>query len=198
MVRYREWYGCDHTDSSKGLKLPAPDVAARLLERQVEGEDELIDYTVADPSMFAEPDGPSIAERMANAGVICRPGENKRVGDGRGHLGGWDVMRQRMLDRDPETDDYPAILCFNTCKDSVRTIPVLQHDPDKPEDLLTAKSGEVQDHAADEWRYACMSRPWSAHQPKHRDPIEAAIEPLTFDEMIDQYEATRSRDNSRL
>src|SRR5262249_41249202 len=38
----------------------------------------------------------------------------------------------------------------------IRTIPSLQHDPDRPEDLDTG--GE--DHAADEWRYACLSRPW--------------------------------------
>jgi nitrate reductase beta subunit len=48
------------------------------------------------------------------------------------------------------------IVCFSTCTDSIRTIPVLQHDPDKPEDLDT----EAEDHAADEWRYACMSRPY--------------------------------------
>ena len=40
--------------------------------------------------------------------------------------------------------------------DSIRTIPFLQHDPDKPEDLMT----DSEDHAADEWRYACMSRPY--------------------------------------
>src|SRR5262249_62120964 len=38
----------------------------------------------------------------------------------------------------------------------IRTTPVLQHDPDGPEDLDTT----AEDHAADEWRYACLSRPW--------------------------------------
>jgi nitrate reductase beta subunit len=48
------------------------------------------------------------------------------------------------------------IVCSNTCIDSIRTIPTLQHDLDKAEDLDT----EAEDHAADEWRYAIMSRPW--------------------------------------
>jgi hypothetical protein len=43
-----------------------------------------------------------------------------------------------------------------TCTDSIRTIPILQHDPDRPEDVMS----DSEDHAGDEWRYACMSRPW--------------------------------------
>ncbi len=45
---------------------------------------------------------------------------------------------------------------FDTCKDFIRTVPVLQHDPLKAEDLDT----EAEDHVADEARYACMSRPY--------------------------------------
>ena len=47
------------------------------------------------------------------------------------------------------------LFVFNTCRDFIRTIPVLQHDPDRPEDLDT----NAEDHVADEARYACMSRP---------------------------------------
>jgi hypothetical protein len=47
------------------------------------------------------------------------------------------------------------IYLFDTCTHSIRTIPALQHDTNRPEDLDT----ESEDHAADEWRYACMSRP---------------------------------------
>src|SRR5262245_23842143 len=69
-------------------------------------------------------------------------------------MSGWDQMRQRLLG----TNGRPMIYCFNTCKDSIRTIPVLQHDPKRAEDVDT----NSEDHAADEWRYACMSRPWVA------------------------------------
>jgi hypothetical protein len=45
---------------------------------------------------------------------------------------------------------------LDCCDDSVRTIPTLQHDDTDPEDLDT----EAEDHAADETRYAVMSRPY--------------------------------------
>jgi hypothetical protein len=90
---------------------------------------------------------------MSKLGVYFREADNKRVGRN-GAMGGWDMMRQRLIG---DADGNPMIVCFDTCVDSIRTIPVLQHDPDKPEDLMT----EAEDHAADEWRYACMSRPYT-------------------------------------
>jgi hypothetical protein len=112
---------------------------------------------VLDPSTFAEDGGPPIAQRL-NAELIkaklapFRPADNKRV-PLRGAMGGWDQMRGRMVGDD---DGLPMIMCFSTSLDSIRTIPALQHDSDKPEDL----DSDMEDHAADEWRYACMSRPW--------------------------------------
>jgi hypothetical protein len=47
---------------------------------------------------------------------------------------------------------------FSTCHDTIRTLPALQHDAARPEDVDT--NGE--DHAGDDIRYACMSRPWAA------------------------------------
>jgi hypothetical protein len=59
------------------------------------------------------------------------------------------------------------IVTFHTCVDSIRTIPFLQHDPDRAEDIMT----DSEDHAADEWRYACMSRPYvpTIEKPKPTD-----------------------------
>jgi hypothetical protein len=120
---------------------------------------------VLDPSAFAEDGGPSIAERINRVltsdpkvqHATFRPADNKRVSRGThvgaGQISGWDQMRGRLHG---DADGRPMLVTFNTCTDSIRTIPVLQHDPDKPEDLDT----EAEDHAADEWRYACMSRPY--------------------------------------
>ena len=66
-------------------------------------------------------------------------------------------MRRRLIG----TGGVPMLYCFSTCRDSIRTIPVLQHDPNRAEDLDT----DGEDHAADEWRYACMSRPWLRGKP---------------------------------
>ena len=147
MVRYREWYGS--SGPNIGLKLTAEKVGEGIKAKE-DGEN--IQYGVADPAIFTADGGPSIAERM---GVYFKPADNKRI-VGNGHAGGWDMMRQRM-----QGDERPMIYCFTTCVDSIRTIPVLQHDANRPEDLDT----DMEDHAADEWRYACMSRPWIKSAP---------------------------------
>lgn len=49
---------------------------------------------------------------------------------------------------------------FNNCKAFIRTIPLLQYDEHKPEDLDT----DGEDHVADEVRYFCMSRPIKPRQ----------------------------------
>ena len=67
-------------------------------------------------------------------------------------MGGWDQLRARLRGE----EGRPGIYLFATCTDAIRTLPALQHDADRPEDVDS--SGE--DHAADEIRYACMSRPW--------------------------------------
>ena len=56
---------------------------------------------------------------------------------------------------------------FSTCVDSIRTIPMLQHDKNKAEDLDT----EAEDHAADSVRYACMSRPYTRAHPSEPKPV---------------------------
>lgn len=54
---------------------------------------------------------------------------------------------------------------FETCQDLIRTLPALQHDPDRPEDVDT----DSEDHAPDEARYACMSYPYTAPRPLSDD-----------------------------
>lgn len=149
LVRYREWYGA--TGPQKGLRMTAEEVADGIKERE---DGEHIAYGVLDPAAFAQDGGPSIAERMFSRGVAFRKADNKRLGNGLGHMGGWDQMRARMRGQ----DGVPMLYVMETCKDFIRTVPTLQHDPDKPEDLDTM----AEDHAADEARYGCMSRPWVA------------------------------------
>ena len=161
MVKYREWYGMKAGRPNVGLKMTAEHIAAGIIDR--EGEEE-INYRVADPSIFSEDGGPSHQERMANAGCVFYRADNKRVSR-KGYMGGWDMYRSRLLghgSRNEETGEVeilpgqPMLYYFSTCLDSIRTIPVLQHDERKPEDLNT----DLEDHIADCDRYACMSRPW--------------------------------------
>lgn len=181
MVRYREWYGA--SGPNVGLKLTAEDVAKGIAER--DGGDK-IEYGVLDPAAFAADGGPSIAERMAVATrnkVFFRRADNRRVGV-RGALGGWDQMRARMVG---DGDGRPMIYAFSTCLDSIRTIPALQHDQTRAEDVDT----EGEDHAGDEWRYACMSRPDIREIAKPKDVLAEMVRPKTFDEMMAEHERER-------
>lgn len=142
IVMYREWYGAKGVN--KGLKMTAEEVADGIVKRE---DGEYINYRVADPAIFAEDGGPSIAERMLNRKVLFWPADNKRVAR-KGYMGGWDMVRSRLKGE--------RLFFFRNCVDAIRTIPVLQHDERKPEDLDTTQ----EDHSADALRYACMSRPW--------------------------------------
>jgi hypothetical protein len=147
LVRYREWYGA--SAPNVGLKLTAEEVASGIKSRE---QGEQVSYGVLDPAAFAEDGGPSIAQRMGTKGVYFRPADNKRVG-ARGAMGGWDMVRARLKG----DGERPMLFVFSTCADFIRTVPVLQHDQSRPEDLDTT----AEDHAADEARYGCMSRPWT-------------------------------------
>lgn len=155
LVQYREYYGAKIGDDGViipdvGLKMTDKDVAREILAR----EHEKIDYSVADPSIFIEDGGPSKAEnmRMFNQqtgkadGVTWNRADNSRVA-------GWGQMNQRMKGE----AERPMIYFFNTCTEAIRTIPALQHDLKKLEDLDTKQ----EDHPADMTRYVCMSRPWT-------------------------------------
>lgn len=145
LIKYREWYGMVPGQPNVGLKLTAKEVGDGI--RKLEAGDK-IEYGVLDPSAFAEDGGPSIANEMAP--TIWRRADNKRVAQA-GALGGWDQLRQRL-----KGDDRPMIYFFSTCTHTIRTLPALQHDPVKAEDV----DSDGEDHAPDETRYACMSRPW--------------------------------------
>ena len=181
LVRYREWYGAK--SPNVGLKLTVEQVAEGILSR--EQPDENITYSVADPAMFAQDGGPSMAERMGKKKVRLQPADNARVPRG-GAMGGWDMMRARL---DGEEDSRPMIACFNTCVDSIRTIPALQHDEKKPEDL----NSDMEDHAADEWRYACMSRPWTRPAPSDYDPVKEMQKAPTFNQIAAMHDAEQSK-----
>jgi hypothetical protein len=151
LVKYREWYGMVEGQPNVGLKLTAEEVGKGIVER--EAAQEGITYGVLDPSAFAENGGPSIAERIrigSSNKVVFRAADNKRVAQN-GALGGWDQVRARL-----KGDERPMIYFFSTCTHTIRTIPALQHDQVRPEDVDT----DGEDHAPDETRYACMSRPW--------------------------------------
>jgi hypothetical protein len=175
LVKYREWYGA--SGPNKGLKMTADLVAKGILERE---KGERINYGVADPAIFIRDGGPSIGETMAVFGCSWRRADNKRKA-------GAEKLRQLLSGVDGE----PLIYFLDCCEDTIRTIPVLQHDETDPEDVDT----ESEDHAYDETRYAAMSRPYLTARPQipvislPRMPHQ-----MTINELIERKQRKRLRE----
>lgn len=100
---------------------------------------------VADPSIWDKSRGTSVEETARKYGVYFTPGDNARIP-------GWMQCHYRLRF---DENGYPMMYVFKTCKDFIRTIPMLMYSEKKIEDIDT----EQEDHIADEWRYFCMSKP---------------------------------------
>lgn len=165
LVKYQEWYGA--SGINKGLKMSAAMVAKGIVKRE---KGQIIQHGVADPSIFVRDGGPSIAETMSEHEVNFHRADNKR-------LPGWEQMRVRLVGE----FDVPMLYFLENCVDSIRTIPVLQHDSKNSEDV----DSEMEDHAADETRYAVMSRPWlPTHNKNDYRAEKSNVLDMTINEII--------------
>jgi hypothetical protein len=162
LIRYREWYGVQKDEDGRakpdtGLRMTAEAVGRGIKEREAaEKVDESL--SVADPAIWKEDGGPSIAEKMlrcdpknpmSNIGPRFQPADNSRVT-------GWQAMYGRLVWQGMD-DEEPLLYVTEDCTDWWRTVPALQHDDAKPEDV----DSRMEDHAGDDTRYACQSRPVS-------------------------------------
>ena len=157
LLVYREYYGSDG-QPNVGLKMPADRVAQEVLRKDLKETTKDVGFGVADPAMFAEDGGPSIAETMRKNGVAWRPADNKRKP-------GWEQIRIRL---NGDEDGNPMLLVFETCVNLIRTLPALQHDEHDPEDV----DSDLEDHAPDALRYGCMARPILRDQKTRKKPAE--------------------------
>lgn len=181
LVKYREWYGA--SGPNVGLKMLATDVAKGVLNREV---GERIRYGVADPSVYKRDGGPSIAENMAVIGCMWRRADNSRIA-------GAEEVHRRLIGQAEMGEDgvlvgKPMLYFLDCCEDSIRTIPVLQHDETNEEDV----DSDGEDHAYDETRYAMMSRPWFPQAPKLRgNGLPKLPGQYTIDELVAKMKAKR-------
>jgi hypothetical protein len=104
---------------------------------------------------------------MGKCGLYFKPADNARIA-------GWDQLRARLRG----DGERPQIYCFQNCVDSIRTIPTLMHARDMAEDI----NSDGEDHAADDWRYACMSRPYAKRPAAPKNVI--AVKPMTYDDLM--------------
>lgn len=156
IYRIYEWYGCTGTPN-EGLRIPPDKIFEEVakLEREHPWFRGRKITGVADPSIWDTSRGESVEESARKHGIFFTPGDNHRIQ-------GWMQMHYRMYF---SAEGIPLMYVFKNCKDFIRTIPALQYDDHKVEDLDT----DGEDHIADEARYFCMSRPVSARAPKTPD-----------------------------
>lgn len=146
LYRILELYGCTE-NPNEGLRQTPDEVFRRIREledshpwlrgRHIEG--------VADPAIWDESGGESIAETGERYKVYFSPGDHKRIP-------GWMQCHYRLRF---DGEGLPMMYVYDSCKAFLRTVPGLVYDPLCPEDL----DSDGEDHAADEWRYMCMARP---------------------------------------
>lgn len=147
MYKILELYGCESDSPNVGLKWNNDQQFDKIHKIEMQhpylaGKNII---GIADPSIWDASRGESTADMADKHQVFFTPGDNHRIS-------GWMQCHYRLSFDD---NGYPLFYVFNTCKQFIRTIPLLMYSNTNPEDLDTA--GE--DHQADEWRYVCMARP---------------------------------------
>lgn len=178
MYRIAEYYGCTDTPNT-GIKINPIEIAANI--RRIEAEDENLKghkiIGIADPSIFDESRGESIAAMMARSPnfVYWDGGDNTRI------AGKMQYHYRFAFD----SDGIPMFYCFDTCKHFIRTIPTLVYDQNHVEDIDTTQ----EDHIYDECRYVMMENPISPRPNEARKPKE--FDPLDRDATQDKYKFYR-------
>ena len=146
VYRILELYGCTR-EPNTGLKWTPAQVFAEI--HKIETEHLWLKgkriQGVADPAIWDAEFGESIADVAAKHQVFFSKGDHQRIP-------GWMQVHYRMAF---DENGFPMMYVFKNCKAFIRTIPLLQYDDHKVEDLDT----EGEDHVADEVRYFLMSRP---------------------------------------
>jgi len=125
------------------LTEPAQGQSALVLKRFVAGAD-----------VFAsQSDGLTIAKEYADFGIKLRCANTDRVN-------GWAEILKRL--GDPAASIRPRLFIHSRCTRLIESLPALQHDPARPEDVLKADTdddGLGGDDAADAARYLIASKP---------------------------------------
>lgn len=118
---------------------------------------------VAGADMFsAESNGSSIAQQYRQLGFHLRPANMDRVS-------GWSAIAQRF--GDPPAGIKPSLFIHKRCQALLACLPYLQHDPDRPGDVLKTNindEGAGGDDPADALRYLVSSRSPTIRQVRLR------------------------------
>ena len=151
---------------------------AKLIKKKSVGFDENgnqytehISYTAASPDMWQKRGvrdamgGETIAETFIMNGVPVIKADNDR-------MNGWMRVRENLA---VAPDGKPFVQVFSTCKNLIRTLPLLSYDKHDHEDV----GDNQEDHAAESFRYGLMTRPSPAKRKQEEVRRRILIDPLT-------------------
>jgi hypothetical protein len=147
----RKWLPDRHAAAVKAM-LARHGLAVDRLRRFVAGTD-----------VFSrQSDGSTVASQYARLGIALRPANMERVG-------GWAEILHRL--GDVEAGIVPRLFIHGRCARLIECLPSLQHDPNRPEDVLKVdadEDGVGGDDAADGLRYLVATKSRTITQRKLR------------------------------
>jgi hypothetical protein len=108
---------------------------------------------VAGADVFSrQSDGTTVAAQYAKLGITLRVANADRIN-------GWAEILQRL--GDPDANIRPTMFVHRRCARLLECLPILQHDPNRPEDVLKVDADEEGvggDDAADALRYLVATK----------------------------------------
>jgi hypothetical protein len=131
---------------NEGTKELAVEVA-RKIKAFEQSYGRIFQAGVADTSIFNTDNGQCIADDMARIGIGWTRAD-KSPGS---RINGWEIMRKRL--KAAITGEGAGLYVFNTCRQFIRTVPVLPRDENKTDDV----DSDAEDHIADAVRYRCSA-----------------------------------------
>lgn len=142
---YRELYEPDLTLS---------EAASEIVNLTPRAEN--IRYTVASPDLWnrRQETGFSGAELMSRAGLsgLVKARDNR--------INGWRALKEFLKHDRKDKNSIPLLRIFENCSNLIRTLPQLQYDRMRTEDV--SREPHELTHAAESIRYGIMSRPKAA------------------------------------
>lgn len=150
LFQVAEWYGWNGKPN-EGLRMTSSEIARGIVSREKEmGIATRVQAGPADSAIFAVEDGHSIAATMAENKVTWKEAD-KSPGS---RATGLEGVRRRLKASLSSPMEEPGLFVFENCPQSIRTIPVLPRDTNKPDDVDT----KAEDHAFDMWRYRVLTK----------------------------------------
>lgn len=187
LIRFNEWYGWNGTPD-QGLRLTDSQIAEGIIERELQmgimGKS--ITRIAGNDCFSKKPDykgggqGKSTAEVFSEYGLYLTPGDPDRKLKFR-------QFRERLRvrkDDNGEMIEMPMLVVTSNCEAFIRTIPLVQTDPQNPEEI----SKQCEDHCLDE---SCLIAMFRAMKAEGK-----AQEKNLTNTLIDRIERPFIRDNA--